>query len=249
MYAPTHYEQIDSLLEKEGCPISFLSGPAEALDVVSRSAPISTLGFVAVFPREKAQVAEFLTRHPCVSLIIQEPTDRSGTERRVWVFAGVVNRLMSQISIQMLAAHIESLFHEERHPLSKAQVFRSRDRRIIADSRWPFIRLDGRKVELSASEWEIFYLLAESPNRVWTRAELLSAMRRRGRGRRCSDERVVDVHIKNLRRKIEDSPHRPRWIRTARGRGYYLTGFLPPRPAADSTHPMLHGAPAAAGAP
>jgi two-component system response regulator RegX3 len=46
--------------------------------------------------------------------------------------------------------------------------------------------------------------------------------RRLGRGAAAADERVCDVHVKNLRRKIEDDPARPRRVVTVRGVGYLL---------------------------
>lgn len=99
------------------------------------------------------------------------------------------------------------------------------DGRIAADGLRQAIIRDGETIRLSAAEWELLACLAERPLRIWGREELLQTSPCRGlRGRRIADPRTVDAHVKNLRRKIEDDPHRPRYIKTARSLGYYLTG-------------------------
>ena len=62
-------------------------------------------------------------------------------------------------------------------------------------------------------------MLAAEPGRVFTRREIA---RQLARGAAAADERVCDVHVKNLRRKIEDDPARPRRVVTVRGVGYLL---------------------------
>ena len=59
--------------------------------------------------------------------------------------------------------------------------------------------------------------LARYPGRVFTRAQLLDAVR----GTEVdSFERAIDAHVKNVRRKLEPDPHRPRYLLTVYGLGY-----------------------------
>ncbi|MBE0476431.1 MAG: response regulator transcription factor [Coriobacteriia bacterium] len=81
-------------------------------------------------------------------------------------------------------------------------------------------RIDGRPVELTASELRILALLARHPGRVFSRASILDAL---WGGQTAGGERAVDVHVHNLREKIEDDPARPRRLLTARGLGYRLS--------------------------
>jgi two-component system, OmpR family, alkaline phosphatase synthesis response regulator PhoP len=77
----------------------------------------------------------------------------------------------------------------------------------------------GRSVDLTPTEFSLLLTLARQPGRVFTRAQLLDAVRGVAFE---SYERAIDAHVKNLRRKIEPEPHRPRYIETVYGVGYRL---------------------------
>jgi two-component system alkaline phosphatase synthesis response regulator PhoP len=76
---------------------------------------------------------------------------------------------------------------------------------------------DGRPLDLTATEFQLLAALARQPGRVFTRAQLLDAVR----GSEIeSFERAIDAHVKNLRRKLEPDPHNPRYVLTVYGAGY-----------------------------
>lgn len=75
----------------------------------------------------------------------------------------------------------------------------------------------GQPVETTFSEYEIMKLFIEHPGRVYTREELISAVR--GIDSYVND-RAIDVHVTNLRRKLEDNPKQPQFIKTVWGVGY-----------------------------
>ncbi len=78
---------------------------------------------------------------------------------------------------------------------------------------------DGREVECTPAEFRILEALAAWPERVFTRAQLLEHLHGFDR---FITERTVDVHVKNLRKKIEPQPQRPVRLRTVYGVGYKL---------------------------
>ncbi|MCI8599553.1 MAG: response regulator transcription factor [Lachnospiraceae bacterium] len=79
------------------------------------------------------------------------------------------------------------------------------------------VTIQGVPVVLSLKEYELLYLLATHPNWVYTREQLLEQIW----GYTYSGEtRTVDVHIRNLRRKLEDNPDQPQYLHTVRGIGY-----------------------------
>jgi DNA-binding response OmpR family regulator len=82
------------------------------------------------------------------------------------------------------------------------------------------VRCDGTPVECTPAEFEILLAMAAEPERVFSRRQLLE--RTRGFDR-ASTERAVDVHIMNLRRKIEADPRRPVRLLTVFGVGYKLS--------------------------
>jgi len=78
------------------------------------------------------------------------------------------------------------------------------------------VTLHGQPVELTAREFALLLALARHPGRVFTRAQLLE----RVWGDAYYDHHVVDVHIGNLRKKLEADPAHPQYLETMRGVGY-----------------------------
>jgi DNA-binding response OmpR family regulator len=79
------------------------------------------------------------------------------------------------------------------------------------------VRIDGREIELTPTEFDLLTVLARHPGRVFSRLELLD----RVQGYAFEGyERTVDAHVKNLRQKIEPDPKNPRYVETVYGVGY-----------------------------
>jgi DNA-binding response OmpR family regulator len=79
------------------------------------------------------------------------------------------------------------------------------------------VTVGGQPASLTPSEFALLAALLESPGRVFSREQLLDRLQ----GNDYEGvERTIDVHIRNLRRKIEPDPTRPRYIRTVFGIGY-----------------------------
>jgi DNA-binding response OmpR family regulator len=75
----------------------------------------------------------------------------------------------------------------------------------------------GESIDLTTTEFDLLWVLARTPGRVFSRAELLD----RVQGAAFEGfERTIDVHIKNLRKKIELDPRHPQYILTVYGAGY-----------------------------
>jgi DNA-binding response OmpR family regulator len=79
--------------------------------------------------------------------------------------------------------------------------------------------VDGDRVHLTLSEFKVLSLLAEQPERVVSRRELMQHL---WASEHVGDEHACEVHISNLRRKIEKDPTQPERLVTVRGMGYKL---------------------------
>jgi DNA-binding response OmpR family regulator len=79
--------------------------------------------------------------------------------------------------------------------------------------------IEDRPLQLTPSEFRLLSLLATEPGRVFTREELV---RHLWQSDFLGDRRAIDVHISNLRRKLEPNPRQPRRLVTVRGSGYKL---------------------------
>jgi DNA-binding response OmpR family regulator len=97
----------------------------------------------------------------------------------------------------------------------------------VLDSRGPLtlaedagtVRLDQQLVHLTVTEYRLLVELASPPGRVLSRRILLERVWERGY---FGDERIVDVHVRRLRTKIERDPSAPELVVTVRGLGYRL---------------------------
>ena len=86
---------------------------------------------------------------------------------------------------------------------------------IESDSR--IVTLGGEPIALTALEFDLLHFLASHPGRVWRRSELLQEVWDYAY---VGDQRVVDVHIGQIRRKIETASSKASLIQTVRGVGY-----------------------------
>lgn len=77
----------------------------------------------------------------------------------------------------------------------------------------------GEPVHLTTSEYGILHLLARHPGKAYSRTEILSEL---WEETPVGDERAIDVHIHNMREKLERDPKEPEYILTVRGFGYRL---------------------------
>ncbi len=97
--------------------------------------------------------------------------------------------------------------------LSVQGITLSRDEHIV--------QVDGNPVNLTPSEFDLLATLMSIPGKVFSRLDLLDILQ----GVRYEGyERTIDIHVKNLRAKLNDNPRSPRYIQTVYGAGYrFLT--------------------------
>jgi two-component system OmpR family response regulator len=83
------------------------------------------------------------------------------------------------------------------------------------------IEVDDRRlvIDLTPSEYRLLVTMARHPGRAYSRYELLASLQGAAG---VGEERIVDVHIKNLRKKLEPDPKVPRYVETVFGMGYRL---------------------------
>lgn len=83
------------------------------------------------------------------------------------------------------------------------------------------VKRDGQEIDLTPSEYNLLLCMAKYPRQVFTREELIEAIRDSSYE---VYDRTIDAHIKNLRKKIEPDPDNPVYVKTVRGFGYKLEG-------------------------
>lgn len=131
---------------------------------------------------------------------------------------GADDYVTKPFSMRELTARIRAVLRR----MDKAVAAPDRLRRggIELDRTSRLVLVDGREVELTPSEFEILAAFMETPGKVFSRLELLERIQ----GDAYEGyERTIDVHIRNLRLKIEPDPANPHYIETVYGAGYRFT--------------------------
>lgn len=81
--------------------------------------------------------------------------------------------------------------------------------------------IKGREINLTAKEFDILEILVKNPGKVYSRDKLLTLVWGEDYP---GDARTVDVHVRRLREKIEDTPGSPKYVQTKWGVGYFYKG-------------------------
>ncbi|AWK52573.1 DNA-binding response regulator [Clostridium beijerinckii] len=128
---------------------------------------------------------------------------------------GADEYLTKPLSPRELTARVNALFR--RVDGSKDNILSIDDEKLIIDSDKRFVKLNGEEVNLTPNEFDILYVLASNRGKVFTREAIIERVF--GIDFDGSD-RIIDVHIKNLRKKIEEDSKVPRYIITVTKVGY-----------------------------
>ena len=141
-------------------------------------------------------------------------------DRVVGLSVGADDYVTKPFSPRELVARINAVLRRGRvTETSATEVLDYTGLRIDTGSRE--VLAGGRSVEMSALEFNLLTALAENPNRVMTRQQLLDRV---WGWDHYGVDRVVDVHIGNIRNAIGDDVAAPRFIATVRGAGYKFIG-------------------------
>ncbi len=137
------------------------------------------------------------------------------TDRVVGLELGADDYITKPFSPKELVARIRAVLRRAENTLGGGEVITAGD--VTIDIPRMKVDVAGSVIDLTASEFEVLVTLARHPGRVYTRAQLLELIKGISFE---SYERSVDAHIKNIRKKLEADPRRPRFIETVYGVGY-----------------------------
>jgi DNA-binding response OmpR family regulator len=137
---------------------------------------------------------------------------------------GTDDYLTKPFDLQVLECRVEALLKRQRTVAPTVPQQPLIFEELTIDPIRREVKVSGEVVALTTLEFDLLYFLAGSPGRAWHRSELLEKVWDYDY---VGDQRVVDVHIGQIRKKIEVDASKPSWIQTVRGIGYK---FDPPSP-------------------
>jgi len=138
----------------------------------------------------------------------------------VGLSVGADDYLTKPFSARVLVARIRSLLRRPRPGIDAAGTTPVRRFGVLtidpeAREAW----LDGRSIDLTRTEFDLLETLSSRPRTAFTRAQLIERVWGAGW---FGDERLVDIHLGHVRRKLDDDVADPRYVRTIRGVGYRM---------------------------
>jgi two-component system alkaline phosphatase synthesis response regulator PhoP len=138
-------------------------------------------------------------------------------DRVVGLELGADDYVVKPFSPKELVARVRAVLRRTEAARLGAEILRTGD--LTLDLPRREVRIDDKVIVLTATEFDLLHALARQPGRVFTRGQLLEAIHGVAFE---SYERAIDAHVKNIRRKIEPEPQRPRFLVTVHGVGYKL---------------------------
>ncbi|MCP4342376.1 MAG: response regulator transcription factor [Desulfobulbaceae bacterium] len=129
---------------------------------------------------------------------------------------GADDYVVKPFSPRELVARVKAILRRAR-PLEPEHSELLTCNGLVVEPEKHSVRLDDRSINLTGSEYKLLCALMRAPGKVFSRSELLSHFYQYGE---TVVDRVIDVHIGNLRQKIERDPAKPQFILTVRGFGY-----------------------------
>ena len=208
-------ELLQMYLEKEGYAVTVAPDGVQALSKYRASKPDLVLLDVMMPVMDGWSVCRTIrgeSQTPIIMLTAKGETD----DKVSGLKAGADDYITKPFEMKEVLARIEAVLRRTGSAAAEKKARRLAFDKLIIDMDAFELTVDGKKVDTPPKEMELLYHLASSPNRVYTRNQLLDEV---WGFDYFGDSRTVDVHVKRLREKLEGVSEQ--WsLKTVWGVGY-----------------------------
>lgn len=210
-------EIVGMALEDEGYGVRTAESAEEAVKLLERDDPDLLILDVMLPGRDGFELCrEIRTKSLVPILMLTAKTDT--VDVVVGLESGADDYVTKPFVTKELVARIRALLRRTRTPGPPARKIIVDDLEILPEA--ATVTKRGEPVHLTKTEFKLLLAMASRPNQVFTREVILQQVWEYDY---FGDSRLVDVHIRRLRAKIEDDPREPAIIQTVRGIGYKVT--------------------------
>ena len=212
---PNIRELLQLYLEKEGYAVTLAADGGQGLDKFRAIKPNLVLLDVMMPVMDGWAVCKAIraeSNTPVIMLTAKDDTEDKVTGLK----AGADDYITKPFEMKELLARIEAVLRRTDRPGDTGKARRLVFDKLTIDMDAFVLTVDGKKVDTPPKEMELLFFLASSPNRVYTRNQLLDEV---WGFDYFGDSRTVDVHVKRLREKLEGVSEQ--WsVKTVWGVGY-----------------------------
>jgi two-component system alkaline phosphatase synthesis response regulator PhoP len=208
---------VKDYLERAGYRVALATNGTDALSLARARRPdliVLDLGLPRMDGLDVTRALRTQSNVPIIMLTarVEESDKLIGLE------LGADDYITKPFSPKELVARVRAVFRRVDAAPERGDIIRAGD--VTIDKGRMQATVAGRAIDLTPTEFELLATLARQPGRVFTRAQLLDAIR----GVQVdSFDRAIDAHVKNVRRKLEPDPRNPRYLITVHGVGYKFT--------------------------
>jgi DNA-binding response OmpR family regulator len=205
---------VESYLKQEGYRVVTAFNGREALSVAHRESPDLVVLDIMMPEMDGYEFIESYRRDHATPIILL--TARVAEQEQViGLDLGADDYVTKPFRPRELMARVRAVLRRAGQLEPAARVLEASG--IVVDREARSVRVEQRYVDLTPSEFDLLAALMVSPGRVFSRLDLLDIIQ----GTRYEGyQRTIDLHVKNLRAKIEPDPRSPHYIETVYGIGY-----------------------------
>jgi two-component system alkaline phosphatase synthesis response regulator PhoP len=201
-------------LERAGFKVMTAGNGADALTLARTKQPDLVVLDLGLPKMDGLDVTRALRKRSNVPIIMLTARVEE-SDKLIGLELGADDYLTKPFSPKELVARVRAVFRRTDIGPGHGDVVRAAD--VTLDVPRMQAKVGRRTVELTSTEFELLAMMMRQPGRVFTRGQLLDAVR----GEELESlDRVIDAHIKNLRRKLEPDARHPRYVLTVYGVGY-----------------------------
>jgi two-component system response regulator RegX3 len=214
---PTLADAVSYALRGEGHDVEAVGSGEEALEAAPQR-PYDMLVLDLMLPGVSGiEVCRRLRSESAIPILMLTARDAE-VDRVLGLEAGADDYVTKPFSMSELLARVRAILR--RRDLDAREAHPARDvGGLHLDLERYEASVEGEPVQLTQSELKLLVLLSRDPGRVYSRREIMQHL---WESDYIGDARAADLHISNIRRKIERDPENPERLLTVRGAGYKL---------------------------
>jgi two-component system response regulator RegX3 len=217
---PALRDAVTYSLRSEGYDVTAVADGEAAIGLVQSGDPPDIVLLDVMLPGlSGVEVCRRLREAGDIPILMLTARDAE-VDRVMGLEAGADDYVTKPFSMAELVSRVRAILR--RRELDRRGVGALTVGDLVLDPQRHRVQIGGETVDVTPSEFNVLALLASVPERVFSRREI---MQRLWESQYVGDQRACDVHISNLRRKLERDPQNPERLLTVRGAGYKLVAL------------------------